>query len=90
MIQTCQHNVKVIFPRGQADNYGKQNGVRIPRQILISRGHSGPIRHHFGDSRIQTSLRTADAFPVVASTLFSEGEKRRLEMRLLFAGYIQT
>ena len=39
------------------------------------------------------SLRTADAFPVVASlppkiaTLFLEGEKRRPEMRLLFAGY---
>ena len=32
--------------------------------------------------RIYTSLRTADAFPVVAS----EGEKRRPEMRLLFAG----
>ena len=50
VIQTCQNNVKVIFPRGQADNYGKQNGVRIPRQILISRGYSGPIRHHFGDN----------------------------------------
>ena len=32
------------------------------------------------------SLRTADAFPVVAS-LFSVGEKRRPEMRLLLAGY---
>ena len=37
------------------------------------------------------SLRTADAFPVVASlhpenSYFSEGEKRRPEMRLLFAG----
>ena len=52
VIQTCQNNVKVIFPRGQADNYGKQNGVRIPRQILISRGYSGPITHHFGDNRI--------------------------------------
>ena len=52
MIQTCQNNVKVIFPRGQADNYGKQNGVRIPRQILISRGYSGPIKHHFDDNRI--------------------------------------
>jgi len=52
VIQTCQNNVKVIFPRGQADNYGKQNGVRIPRQILISRGYSGPIRHHFDDNRI--------------------------------------
>ena len=30
------------------------------------------------------SLRTADAFPVY----FSKGEKRRPEMRLLFAGYI--
>ena len=37
---------------------------------------------------ISISLRTADAFPVVASLLFSEGEKRRPEMRLLFAGYI--
>ena len=40
---------------------------------------------------IECSLRTADAFPVVASLLpknsyFSEGEKRRPEMRLLFAG----
>ena len=38
------------------------------------------------------SLRTADAFPVVASlppknSYFSEGEKQRPEMRLLFAGY---
>ena len=37
-------------------------------------------------------LRTADAFPVVASlppenSYFSEGEKRRPGMRLLFAGY---
>ena len=30
------------------------------------------------------SLRIADAFPVY----FSEGEKRRPEKRLLFAGYI--
>ena len=34
----------------------------------------------------RSSLRTADAFPVVASLYFSEGEKRRPEMRLLFAG----
>ena len=35
------------------------------------------------------SLRTADAFLVVAflPLYFSEGEKRRPEMRLLFAGY---
>ena len=36
-----------------------------------------------------SSLRTADALPVVASLpslQFSEGEKRRPEMRLLFAG----
>ena len=38
-----------------------------------------------------SSLRTADAFLVVASlppktAIFSEGEKRRPEMRLLFAG----
>ena len=33
------------------------------------------------------SLRTADAFPVVAS-LPPEGEKRRPEMRLLLAGYL--
>ena len=31
------------------------------------------------------SLRTADVFPVVAS-LPSEGEKRQLEIHLLFAG----
>ena len=31
------------------------------------------------------SLRTADASPVVASLGFSEGEKRRPEMRLVFA-----
>ena len=44
--------------------------------------------HVYGKHLIQVhcfpSLRTADAFPVVA---FSEGEKRRPEMRLLFAGY---
>ena len=38
------------------------------------------------------SLRTADAFPVVASLppkkSFSEEEKRRPEMRLRFAGYL--
>ena len=37
-----------------------------------------------------SSLRTADTFPVVASLPlknFSEGEKRQPEMRLLFAGY---
>ena len=38
------------------------------------------------------SLRTTNAFPVVTSlppksSYFSEGEKRRPEMRLLFAGY---
>ena len=34
------------------------------------------------------SLRTADAFPVVASLpRFSQGEKRRPEMPLLFPGY---
>ena len=41
-------------------------------------------------SSTSDSLRTADAFPVVASLrrrYFSEGEKRRPEMRLLFAGY---
>ena len=42
--------------------------------------------------RCYPSLRTADAFPVVASlppknSYFSEGEKRRPEMRLRFAGY---
>ena len=44
---------------------------------------------------VLTSLRTADAFPVVAflppkkkkrKENFSEGEKRRPEMRLLFGG----
>ena len=48
---------------------------------------------HVGTST--TSLRTADAFPVVASlppknSYFSEGKKRRTEMRLLFAGYSTT
>ena len=43
------------------------------------------------DGKDGHSLRTADAFPVVASlppknSYFSEGEKRRPEMRLLFAG----
>ena len=42
-------------------------------------------------SQLRDSLRTADAFPVVASlppknSYFSEGEKRRPEMRLRFAG----
>ena len=42
-------------------------------------------------SKTFPSLRTADAFPNVASlppknSYFSEGEKRRPEMRLLFAG----
>ena len=44
-------------------------------------------------THILGSLRTADAFPVVASlppknNSFLEGEKRRPEMRLLFACYI--
>ena len=34
-----------------------------------------------------SSMRTADAFPVVASHLLGGGEKRRPEMRLLFVGY---
>ena len=34
------------------------------------------------------SLRTADAFPVVASLPPKNREKRRPEMRLLFAGYL--
>ena len=36
------------------------------------------------------SLRTADAFPVVASLPPKNREKRRPEMRLLFAGYLQV
>ena len=42
-------------------------------------------------SFVTSSLRKADAFPVVASLSpknFSEGEKRRPKMRLLFAGYV--
>ena len=42
-------------------------------------------------SFVTSSLRKADAFPVVASLSpknFSEGEKRRPEMRLLFACYV--
>ena len=44
-----------------------------------------------GEEReLHPSLRTADAFPVVASlppkNFFLEGEKRRPEMHLLFAG----
>ena len=47
------------------------------------------------DCSHSTSQRTAEAFPVVASlplknSNFSEGEKRRPEMRLLFAGYHST
>ena len=41
-------------------------------------------------SSTSDSLRTADAFPDAASLrrrYFSEGETRRPEMRLLFAGY---
>ena len=43
----------------------------------------------------ENSLRTADAFPVVASlppknSYFSEGEKRRLKMRLRLAGYFEN
>ena len=43
----------------------------------------------------ENSLQTADAFPVVASlppknSYFSEGEKRRLEMRLRLAGYSEN
>ena len=41
------------------------------------------VELNFLAARPISSLRTADAFPVVAS----EGEKRRPEMRLLFAGY---
>ena len=42
-------------------------------------------------SFVTSSLRKADAFPVVASLSpknFSKGEERRPEMRLLFAGYV--
>ena len=49
--------------------------VRVPLSIFSSK---------------DSSLRTADTFPVVASLPlknFSEGEKRTPEMRLLFAGY---
>ena len=49
--------------------------VRVPLSIFSSK---------------DSSLRTADTFPVVASLplkKFSEGEKRQPAMRLLFAGY---
>ena len=49
------------------------------------------IRSKSFEIYLSCSLRTADAFPVVASlprSYFSKGEKRRLEMRLLFAGYV--
>ena len=41
-------------------------------------------------SDLGSSLRSADAFPVVASLPLknTKGEKRRLEMRLRFAGYL--
>ena len=48
----------------------------------------GNIQHYSCPRSV--SLQTTDAFPVVASLPpknFSEGEKRRPEMRLLFAGY---
>ena len=44
-------------------------------------------------SFVTSSLRKADAFPVVSSLSpknFSEGEKRRPGMRLLFAGYVTS
>ena len=48
------------------------------------------LQHCFNIAML--SLRRADAFPVVASlplknSYFPDGEKRRPEMRLLFAGY---
>ena len=52
----------------------------------------GTLSKEDDDGSENVSLRTADAFPVGASlppknNYFSEGEKRRPEMRLLFAGY---
>ena len=66
------------------------------KQVLFQINH---LKNPFGFKTFQPfrkyhryySLRTADAFPVVASLppLFFglEGEKRGPEMRLLFAGY---
>ena len=54
----------------------------------VKNGEKSPWDNVLPD-QFQTSLRTADAFPVVASLPpknFSEGEKRRPEMRLRFAG----
>ena len=47
------------------------------------------ITFHSISLHTRASLRTADVFLVVTS-LPLKGEKRRLEIRLLFAGYTHT
>ena len=64
--------------------------LRVLKKVVF---HLGTLRKKYNCTG--TSLRTTEAFPVVASlppknSYFSEGEKRRPEMRLLFAGYTGT
>ena len=65
--------------------------VGAARKVSPDWSQKTMTRHSFNCSSIVwghglASLRSADAFPVVASLPF-EGEKRRPEMRLRFAGY---
>ena len=77
-----------------------RTGARRARRARTTRcsryrGHAPTDLKQKRDCSHSTSQRTADAFPVVASlplknSNFSEGEKRRPEIRLLFAGYHST
>ena len=66
-------------------------GIAAKWPLRNKRRNSILVTCHYPDmSSTSDSLRTADAFPDAASLrrrYFSEGEKRRPEMRLLFAGY---
>ena len=74
-----------------------RTGARRARTTCCSR-YRGRAPTDFEQKRDcfhSTSLRIEDAFPVVPSlppknSCFSEGERRRPEMRLLFAGYHST
>ena len=74
------------------ENFASFSQVREP----LKKGSSLFIVCHSRQATLlpsENSLRTADAFPVVASlppknSYFSVGERRRPEMRLRFAGYL--
>ena len=66
-----------------SDIHPKKGKSRVTRgENSKSRFILLPITHRAAN----LGLITHHAFPVVASLAFSEGEKRRPEMRLLFAG----